>query len=105
MTAVQDLETAIGKHPRPWQSIEVRREETGLAQLVFEVGSRIHDLVGFRDPSVLRPGGFFAVAVKFLHCIERAIEQEGIKQKYKTALVKLPIGKFLYQLHHYTQTP
>ena len=105
MTAVQNLETAVGEHPRSWQSIEARREETRLAQLVFEVGSRIHGLVSYRDPSVLRPGGFFAVAVKFLHCIERAIDQEGIKQKYKTALVKLPNGKFLYQLHQYTQTP
>ena len=42
MTAVQELETAIGEHSWPGQSFETRREETGLAQLVFEIRGRVH---------------------------------------------------------------
>ena len=51
MTAVQDLETAIGEHQRSGQSFEARREETGLTQLVFEVGSGIHGL-GAKEPLI-----------------------------------------------------
>ena len=47
MTAVQNLETAVGEHQRPGQSFETRRELAGLAQLVLEVRSGVHDLGGF----------------------------------------------------------